>query len=671
MSEHRTNATITVDSGDSLDVRHFAVTQTMSKLFTVTITAVSDNADIDFEAVAGQVASFTLHGHGGPRTWRGLCSEFHLLQVEDSGLSTYHVVIVPRLWLASQRRNHRIFQIKSELDIALQLLGEWGVAHEVHVRGTYKSRKYRVQYGESDFAFFSRMLEEAGISFFFEDRNGETICVVSDAPQANPTRDPPIAFRDQPTVADREHVTDLRVSRHVRPGTLTLRDNDYRRPASYKLLAGAAQGAAVESKLESFHYTPGAFLFASDKGEDTTHADDKGKHRTDEDEGKRLAEKRLAAEREDAGVITFRTNVVDLAPGTVLSVLDHPQRQVADGKRLLVVESRIEGRVDEEMDHRCELRSADAAYHPPLDTPKPKVNGVESATVVGPAGEEIHTDEFGRVRVHFHWDRESQMDDNSSCWIHVNQPWGGSGYGGTNLPRIGQEVIVDFLGGDPDRPMIMGRVFTNLQKTPYGLPDNKTQSGWKSSSSPSTGGYNEIMFEDKAGGELLRMQAEKDLRKLVKNDEHVEIGQDRNKKIGRHEAVQIGGDRSTNVGQNVLTQVVGNVQEMFGQSHTKLVGQNHAVTVGGSSTKQVGQIDSTVVGKTKVVSIAVAGEGGVPPDATHYILEDGKLHFDDGKGASITIEQGKITLKAANGIHIAAETGDVLIEGKPKIKLNP
>src|SRR6185312_2693991 len=160
------------------------------------------------------------------------------------------------------------------------------------------------------------------------------------------------------------------------------------------------------------------------------------------------------------------------------------------------VESTLHAETGRSFHVEVEARSAAVKYRPPMVTPKPTTNGVESATVVGPPGEEIHTDEFGRVRVHFHWDRESRMDDNSSCWIHVSQPWGGTGYGGISLPRIGQEVLVDFLGGDPDRPVIVGRVYTNLQKTPYKLPDNKTQSGWRSNSSPHTGGYNELMFED-------------------------------------------------------------------------------------------------------------------------------------------------------------------------------
>ena len=557
MEEQTSNVTVKIGTSDLLDVREIDIEQTMSRLFTVSVVALCDNADIDFEGAIGQEASLTVHGRGGEgvRTWKGVCSELDQLRVEERGLSTYRLVIVPRLWLASQRRNYRIFQQMSELDIAVQLLGEWRVAFDKRVRGLYKARKYRVQYGESDYAFFARMLEEAGISFYFEEQGDETVCVLHDAPQANVPRERAIAFRDEPTVADKEHVTAVRVSRHLRPGTVTLCDHDYRRPADYKLAQSAAGGQPIEGQLESYAYSPGAFLFESDKGEATPSADDRGKHRTDEVEGERLVQKRLASERDDAGVISFGTNVIDLSPGVVMSMLDHPLRQVADGKQLLIVSSRIRGRREEKLRHDCEARSAERPYHPPIVTPKPKVNGVESATVVGPAGEEIHTDEFGRVRVHFHWDRESRMNEQSSCWIHVSQPWGGTGFGGTNLPRIGQEVIVDFLGGDPDRPMIIGRVYTNLQKTPYALPDNKTQSGWKSSSSPATGGYNEIMFEDKAGQELVNMQAEKDLHKLVKNDEQMEIRHDRTKLVKNDEKSQVDNDRSRRVGHDESIQV--------------------------------------------------------------------------------------------------------------------
>jgi len=626
------NLIVTIASGDSLDVRQFSVVERMSSLFEITLLVVSENPDIDFEAAIGQAANFSIGGEGalspGLRGWTGLCSELQQLAVSEGGLSTYHLVLVPTLWLLTQRRNHRMFQQKSELDIALDLLREWGITPVQRLSSTYKKRKYRVQYGESDFAFFSRMLEDAGISFYFEAEEGESKLVLSDAPQANKARDP-VPFRDAPTTADREHVSSVRVGRRVRPGKYTMRDHDYRKDPSFKLVAGAAAKASdVEQRLERFHYTPGAFLFGEGKGESTPHADDKGKSRTDEGEAATLAQKRLDAKRGSARTITFETNVLDLGPGVVTTILDHPRSDLGQGKRLLIIETVRNGTFGGEWSTHCEARSADVAYHPTLATPKPSAVGVESATVVGAAGEEIHTDEFGRVRVHFHWDRESKMDDNSSCWIHVSQAWGGSGYGGSNLPRVGQEVLVDFLGGDPDRPIITGRVYTNLQKTPYNLPANKTQSGWKSNSTGGGGGYNEIMFEDAGGKELLRMQAEKDLHKLVKHDEDSTVGRNRSRLVKGDEDVTIGKNRSKNVALN----------------EREVTGQNRTISVGVNRSSNIGAIDSTVAGTTILQMVSPPGEGG--GESTSHLIQHDKIVLSTPGGASITLEGPSIRLTA-------------------------
>ncbi|APR87514.1 Putative vgr related protein [Minicystis rosea] len=660
------NIQVTVASGDSLDIREFSVHEAMSSLFNISLTVVCENPDVDLEAVVGKEASFSLHGRvegsSRARTWTGICNELHQVRAEDSGLSTYRLQIVPTLWLTAQRRNHRIFQMISELDIVLKILSEWGIEPTKKLTSSYKKRKFIVQYGETDFVFMSRMLEDAGISFYFEEEKGETKLVLSDAPQKNEARKPAVAFRDEPTVADREHITGVRFGRQVRPGKYTMRDVDYRRPASYKLLASAAKPeAGVEEKLERFHYVPGAFLFESEKGDETPSADDKGKHRTDEAEGSTLAQKRLDAARGDAFTCSFSTNVIDLSPGTVCTTLDHPHSALGSDKRLLVVESQIDGTREDELHHHVEVRSAEQAYRPKVQTPKPKVTGVESATVVGAAGEEIHTDEFGRVRVHFHWDRESQMDDNSSCWIPVSQPWGGAGYGGSNLPRVGQEVIVDFLGGDPNRPVVIGRVYTNLQKTPYKLPANKTQSGWKSNSTNNTGGYNEIMMEDSSGNELLRMQAEKDMHSLIKNDKQETVLRDRTRNTKRNEDVTIG--------KNLSKQVVENERE--------ITGQNRSVAVGVNRSTQIGNIDSTIVGAIHSMMVMPPGEQGPAPGTGHVIIDD-KITISTKSGASIVLEGTKITLTADNivltgkkGVIQTAEAGDMVIKGTPKVKINP
>ncbi len=566
----RPNLNVEVASGDLLDVRKFHVTEPMSDLFEVRLMVMSPNPEIDFEAVLGKEATFSISRDRllsvAYRTWTGICHHIQQIESEEQGLSTYELVIVPKLWFLTQRRNHRMFQQLSDLEIVLKLLSEWGIEPLQKVdAGTYKKRKYRVQYGESDYAFLCRLLEDAGITFYFDQQGAETVLVLNDAPHENPPREPPIRFIDKPMVEkDHEFVTEVRVGQRTRPGKYTIFDHDYRRPASYKLMGTHATGEAFEQRMERFHYVPGASLFRSEPRDATPIADDKGAARHDENEAKRIAQIRLEAKRAAARSATFRSNLIELRPGTVMRVIDHPRRELS--KRLLVVHSTYEGTSYGEWAHRLETRSAEIPYRPPLDTPKPKVSGVESATVVGPPGEEIHTDEFGRVRAHFHWDRESKMNQESSCWIHVSQSWGGGGYGGVQLPRVGQEVIVDFLGGDPDRPVIIGRVFTNLQKVPYALPANKTQSGLRSNSSPANGGYNELMFEDAAGRELMRLQAERDFTGLVKRDLRMNIQNNRTHNVGNDDLETVVGEQTVKVAKKRKVRVKLDQQHSVGEN---------------------------------------------------------------------------------------------------------
>lgn len=564
------NLGVTVASGDTFEVRDFSVGEPMSAYFSVSLLVVSRSHDVDFDQIMGQDASFAVAREGGARrVWRGICSAAQQVADEESGLSTYSLTLVPRLWLLSQRRNYRIFQQKSELDIALAVLRDWDIEPKLRLKSTYKKRKYRVQYAESDYDFMRRMLEDAGISFYFEPGETTHDLVLDDAPQSNERRAEPLRYADAPNAgAQSEFATNVLLQRSVRPGRVTLRDHDYRQRPDYNLAASSGGGLAAEQRLEQFHYVPGAFLYgASSDGGEASAADDKGRTRVDEQEAARLAERRLAAERAQGNRVTFSSNATDLRPGMVLTLGGHPRAELGDDKPLLVVNMMFSGSSDGEWFVRAQAVSASVSYHPPLESVRPTITGVESATVVGPRGEEIHTDEFGRVRVHFHWDRESQMDDNSSCWIHVSQSWSGSGFGGTMLPRVGQEVLVDFIGGDPDRPVITGRVYTNLQKTPFALPANKTQSGFRSASTGGGGGYNELMMDDKQGQELLRMQAERDYTFLVRNDWSTTVGHDRadvtranhTETVDGRQAVDVHGDRSVVVHANQSHAVLANI----------------------------------------------------------------------------------------------------------------
>jgi type VI secretion system secreted protein VgrG len=547
------NLVIQVANKESFDVRSFNVDQQMNASFSVNLLVHAENPEVDFDAILGQPASFTMAGKS-PRSWYGILSHAQQDHTDERGVSTYRLTVVPTLWLLAQRRNHRIFQQLSELEIVQKLLGEWGITPKLQLQRTYKKRKYRVQYGETDFDFLSRMLEHAGISFYFSQQDRATEMVLDDSPHANKPRGASLPFRPGSGNAthDVEHISGVDFKQRVRQGKYTVQDHDYRKSSSYSLASTAVNGLDVEQKLENYEYDPGTFLYRADAGGDTPVADDKGTTRSDEQEATLQAARRLAAKRTEGKRVSLISNAYDITPGMVLKMTDHPRADL--GKPQLVTGASIHGTYQGEWTLHADCVSAEEAYYPPIKTDKPRTQGVESATVVGPSGDEIHCDEFGRIRVQFHWDREGSYDDNSSCWIHVNQPWGGAGYGASNLPRVGQEVLVDFLAGDPDRPVVTGRVYTAQQATPYKLPGNKTQSGWKSNSTGGSGGYNEIKFEDMGGKEVFSIQAQKDYQSLVKNDSSTLIGNDRtHTTVGNNTETVQQAENLTVMGQRAVT----------------------------------------------------------------------------------------------------------------------
>lgn len=572
-------ATMHIASGDELDVRWFSVQQAMSRLFRVEVRAMSRNLDIDFGQVIGREASFTLGTVLSQQAWRGVCVDIHQVKVERDMLATYTLTLAPRAVLLTQRKNYRVFQYESEIGIVSRLLSEWGVPHRVKVDGAvHKPRKFRVQYGETDFSFACRLLEDAGISFHFEDDDGETTMVLDDEPQQADLVYPALKFHDSPGVAVGSFVTKVAVGRRVRPGKTTIGDLDYRRPSSQQPRLSASAGLAQESRLEQFDHEPGAFLYqrVEGGGGSTPTADDRGVTRTDEAAGDRKTKNRLLGRRQDAQTVRLESNVLRLSPGTVFSVGDHPHAALGPGATLLTRGAVIEGAYNDIWRVRVEAVFTDTPFRPAPVTPKPFVHGMESATVVGGSADEIHTDEYARVRVHFHWDRESKRDQDSSCWLPTSQPWAGAGFGGVTVPRVGQEVLVQFLNGDPDRPVVIGRVFTEHQPPPYPMPQGKMLTGIIGLSSPQvvsgawddTGmsrsdmgdqlgtyggvgqdgvfharppepfspyvGENAFLIGDSQGQDITFIQARRDLNFLVKNNW--------TSVVGNYRATRIGGD---------------------------------------------------------------------------------------------------------------------------------
>ncbi len=534
-----TNALLSFESGDHLDVRTFSVHEALSASFQIDVTAMGAE-DIDLDKISGRPVSFGLSGLGGNRIWTGVCSRITQTGAEQDGLSSYAVTIVPAFWLLTHRRNHRVFQHLSVPQIVQKVLGEWQIPHELKVdAAAHPVREFTVQYGESDHDFLRRLLVDAGISYLFYVPPGtqETKMVFTDTPTAAQPRATPLPFLRSPSLAEKsEHVTGVNIQKIVKASRAIVRDFDFRRP-SFPLAGQHNQGTGTNSLLEEYFYVPGVSNVKSEGGGNTPVADKDGLYRHSEKEATSRAQRHAEAMNAASWKTSFNTSAINVPPGHVFSIAGHPHPSLAKSKKLLVTSAFITGEINEEWNAGGEAVSADAPFKPLLtsDLPgdehrtgeggpfkpltkftKPRIQGLQSAIVVGPKGEDIHVDEYGRVKLQFPWDREAAGDDKGSCWVRVAQQWAGPGFGMITMPRVGQEVLVGFLEGDPDLPMVVGRMFDTTSPVPYPMPENKTRTVMKSSSK---NGGNEITFEDKADGELLYMSATRDLHKVVKKDE--------------------------------------------------------------------------------------------------------------------------------------------------------
>lgn len=620
-----TNLHLTFASGeDSFSVRRFLVHDALSQLFRISLLTRSPRADIDFESLIGRGAAFGLRA-GVEATWSGIVSHVEVVGSEPDGLSTYALTIVPELWLLTQRTNHRIFQRLNAVEIAEKLLADWNIAPVLKLeRATFPKYEMRIQYGESDFEFLSRILEEAGITYFFTRLEDVTRLVFTDAPQAAEPRSGALPFVGTLTRESRQpHVTNVSVARDVRPGRVALRDFDFQRRPDYELRGIGLSGHAIEGRLERYHYRPGAFVVepkVEEKKLPALPVAGVGWRFAGADEafGKSRATGELDAHRAGRRRVTFETNTLDLPPGTVFGLKGHPREELAAEGGVLVVDRAIAGGHDDEWSISATAHFASEPWRSPHSTPKPQLFGLQSAIIVGPPGEEIHTDPYGRVKVQFHWDREGRRNEESSCWMRVAQGWAGLGYGMFALPRVGHEVIVAFFEGDPDQPLVIGSVHNSMTRPPYDLPAAATVSTWRSDSTPGSGGFNEIRFDDKKGSELVYLQAERTFEKLVKRDE----------------------------------------TESTGGNRTVSVAQNRATTIGA--------VDESTVGARHAVTMVPFGESR---ETTTFEMVDRRIHFTTGE-ASITLDGPNITLMAKGVIKIKSTDHDVEIEGGPWVKIN-
>ncbi|RWP57713.1 type VI secretion system tip protein TssI/VgrG [Mesorhizobium sp.] len=625
MPNERATVVQTPVGSDLLTFTHLVGRDEISRCLAYTVGFVSSSPEIDPLKMLGGAVS--VEGESDPKRWfSGLVSEFRLTRIEDR-LAYYEAVVRPWLWFLGNTTDCRIFQNMSVIEIVEEVFSKYSTAKfEKRLQGSYPPREYCVQYDESDLDFVQRLLEHEGILYFFEHDEGKHTLVLADAMSklkpAPGYEKVPYHFEGQGSRRDVEYITEWIPGSSVRPGAYVHTDYDFEKPGA-DLMAKSAQPFSHKLAAGENYRQPGAHL-------DVGRGDSLAAIRREEIQA---VHQRIAAVGTVRGLYSGCTFKLDGFPRE-----DQNQEYLVVSAEYRLFDPGYRAFADVESENfKVILGVAPTAlaYRPPRVTTRPIMRGPQTATVVGPSGEEIFTDKYARVKVQFHWDRLGKKDQNSSCFVRVSQTWAGSGWGFIQIPRIGQEVIVDFIEGDPDLPIITGRVYNASQMPPYGLPGSATQSGWKSDSSKGGGGYNELMFEDKAGSELVNFQAQKDHNLLIKNDrtklvQHDQsdridhdakhsVGHNLDEDVGNNKTVKVGVDQTTDIGNNDTETVGVNRSLTVGSNETINVGSNSTETIGANHTQTVALVQTITVGAARVDSVGATETRSVGAAQTNTI----------------------------------------------------
>ena len=662
---------------DKLLLVGFEGTEQISGLFHFQLDLIAPNLgakEIKFDQVLGQELTVKVRIQTADpnsttpeyRYFSGICHRFQQGD-RDREFTSFRAEIVPKFWLTTRVAQSRIFQQMTVPDILKKVLA--GLDVEYKIEGTFEPRDYCVQYRETDFNFTCRLMEEEGIFYFFKHAEGSHKLVLANTAASH--ADVPGINTVQWEVVDGEerqlkHIHEWAKRQEIRSGKYALWDHSFERPdanleSKKNTLESVAVGTvthklkvAGNDNFEIYDY-PGEYAQRFD-GISPSGGEQPANVSKITPDGTRTVELRMQAETLAGLVIEGGSNCNQFTTGHKFTLEKHFD---ANGKYILTSVHHVAnaGNVYRSGDNGVLSYSntftciPDALpFRPQRTTPKPCVMGAQTAVVVGPAGEEIFTDKYGRVKVQFPWDRESKADANSSCWLRVGTPWAGKNWGAIHIPRIGHEVIVQFLEGDPDSPIIIGSVYNASTMPPYKLPDNKTISGVKSLSSLKGAGFNEIRFEDKKGEEQVFIHGEKNMDIRVKNDrfetivnnrhllvkkdkfEHVEnnrdevVDADHKEKVGKDRHLKVVGKEAKDVGGSLSLTVTGLVSEVFKADHSES-------TTGKYSLKGADVViegTSSVTIKVGGSSIAIDSSGITIKSTATEVLGDGTVKIKGG-----------------------------------------
>jgi len=617
LDANQAHITLTIAAVENdLQVLSFEGRETLNKPYRFDIELISQNASLDLDALINQTA-YLAFGPSG----KGVHGVVYAITQGDSGkrLTRYRISLRPQLAYLAHRYNQRIFQHLTVPQIISQVLEDHGIqsdAYQFQLGYIYPERDYCVQYDESDLHFIQRLCEEEGISFHFQHSEDSHRLVFGDDASVFPKLAPLNYQQGSGLSADHEVVRAFGVRLETRSTHATWRDYDFEQP---KLQMEADYRSEFSPALEVYDY-PGRF--------------------TDRTRGKHLAKRSLERLRSDYELAEGQSDAY-LISGHFLALAGHPRAQwndlwlldevIHEGKQPQVLEESVTSNTQpgdgfqQGYRNRFTATPWDIPYRPALEHRKPKVLGSQTAVVTGPAGEEIHCDQYGRVKVQFHWDREGLGNDTTSCWLRVASNWAGDAYGGVAIPRVGMEVLVTFLEGDPDQPLITGCLYHAEHVVPYDLPANKTRSVFKTLSSPGGGGYNEFRIEDRKGAEQIYIHAQRDWDENIENNQKIRVGNE------RHDTVEA-------------------------NTHTELRAEEHRTT----------DLDRKVeVRANDHLTVAVTQHNRI---GTGQFIEAGnEIHYN--AGSKVVIDAGMELTAAGGGSFLKLDPSGVTLSGAT-IKMN-
>jgi type VI secretion system secreted protein VgrG len=644
-------------------------TERLGQLSEFRVQLLSTKPDLKVADVLGQPMGVHLNlPDGSVRHFHGIVTRFASSGWYGS-LSRYEATVHPGLWLLTRAANCRIFQDKNVIDIVKAVCQDasYGGAIDLNVSalsGTYDPLPYCVQYRETDFNFVCRLLENAGIYFFFTHAAGKHTMVLADSYGAHEPvpgyASVEFSGEEGRRILDQEAVYGWAASGMIQASSYSLNDFDFEKASSSTaggLRVKSTVAAAFSQQAYEMYDYPGLYTAAA--------------------AGTALARGRMEGLHGQCEEIVADTSARGLFPGGLFKLKNHPRDDqnrefLVTGAQYEIVGDDYASGGETPLDFKCVFYAIgkEHSYRAPRTAPKPVVQGPQTAMVVGKSGEEIWTDKYGRIKVQFHWDRDGKENELSSCWVRVQQAWAGAGWGSMFIPRIGMEVVVSFLEGDPDRPLVTGCVYNSDAMPPYPLPAEQTKSTVKSNTSKGGGGFNEIRFEDKKDSEEIFVQAEKDYNRVVKNNDTLKVGFE--KKDKGDQTIAIKNDRSLDVGHDHKEHVV--------NDHTVTVDHDQIITVTNDQNLKVDNNQTVKIAVDQQLdvggnqTVAITGDQKVTVSKTIVIEATTSIELKVG-GTSIKMEPAKITIKSpevtvqADGM-ATLKAGGIMTIGGSLVKIN-